>query len=174
MSDFAEYVAALFHHWEPLIGAMLIFIAAFLPRVQNFLDEHPKRRKLWVWLILICAFLATFFAWKDEHNRYMSAVFRLDVPTVTIEGGTTYKVLPDDYLLSVASVPEKKTTLILPPNPHRGQRFEIKDANGAISLAFPIVVDGNGNKIDQTNTFDMKMPDQAIVLTYNGIKWIVT
>jgi hypothetical protein len=85
-----------------------------------------------------------------------------------------YQVLPDDYLLSVASVLDKKTTLKLPPNPHRGQRFEIKDANGAVSPSFPIVVDGNGNKIDQGDTWNMQSGYSAITVTYNGIKWIIT
>ena len=173
-NPFFEYLGDLFDHGEPLIGAALILIAAFFPRVQKYLDQHPNRRLLWVSLISFCVFFAGFLTWKAEHDRYMSAVFRLDVPTVTIDGGTTYQVLPDDYLLSVASIPDKKTTLKLPPTPHRGQRFEIKDANGAVSPSSPIVIDGNGNKIDQRTTWELPTAFSAITVTFNGIRWIIT
>jgi hypothetical protein len=174
MSPFFEYLAALFHHWEPLVGAALIVIAAFFPSVQKRLDQHPNRRLLWVFLLSLCVFWAGFLTWKEEHDRYIAVVFRQNVPLVTIEGGTTYQILKDDYLLAVASVHDKTTTLKLPTNPYRGQRFEIKDANGAISIASPIVINGNGYKIDQEDTKNMDSPYEALTVTYTGIKWIIT
>jgi hypothetical protein len=174
MSSFFEYLPALFDHWEPLVGAVVIVVTAFVPSVEKSLAQHPNRRLLWVVLLSSCLFFAGFLAWKEEHDRYIAAVFRQIVPVVTVEGGTTYQILKDDYLLAVASIHDKTTTLKLPSNPYRGQRFEIKDANGAISPSFPIVVNGNGNNIDQKATFDMNQPAQAIAVTYNGIKWLVT
>jgi hypothetical protein len=172
MSEFGEYLAALFLKLIPVLGAgpFLIdrLITWFWPKGRKWLDAHPQRLSIYLWAFLLGLFFAGFFAWKEERDRYMASVFRLDVPTFMIEGGTTYRVLPEDYLLSVASVPDKKTTVILPPKPHRGQRFEIKDANGAISLNVPIVVDGNGNKIDRDNTWNMQSPFSAIIVTYNG------
>jgi hypothetical protein len=126
-----------------------------------------------IYYLNLC-FFAGFLTWKAEHDRYMSAVFRLDVPTVTIEGGTTYQVLADDYLLSVASAPNKTTTLKLPPAPHRGQRFEIKDANGAVTPTSQIVVDGNGSNIDGRPTWVLPTVYSAITVTYNGIQWLIT
>jgi hypothetical protein len=174
MSTFIEYIGALFDHGEPLIGAVVIMIAAFLPRVQKCLDQHPNRRLLWVSLIFFCIFLAGFRTWKAEHDRYMSVVLRQKVPIQTIEGGDTYQILQDDYLLAFASVSNKTATLKLPPNPYRGQRFEIKDANGAISTSSPILIDGNGHKIDKDNTVKLIQPYGAVTVTYTGIKWIIT
>jgi hypothetical protein len=74
----------------------------------------------------------------------------------------------------VASVPDKTTTLKLPSDPYRGQRFEIKDANGATTDATPIVIDGNGHKIDHDDTRNMTGPYEAITVTYTGVKWIIT
>jgi hypothetical protein len=178
MSEFGAYIAALFIHLVPVLGAgpFLIdrLITWFWQRGRSWLDQHPQRRRIYLGCFLFSLVIAGFTAWKAEHDRFMSSVFRLDVPIVTIEGGKTYKVLPEDYLIAVASVTNTTTTLLLPPNPHRGQRFEIKDANGAISPSFPIVVNGNGNNVDQKTTFEMNQPAQSIVVTYNGIKWLVT
>jgi hypothetical protein len=104
----------------------------------------------------------------------MSIVLRQKVPIQTIEGGETYQILQDDYLLAIASVSGKTTTLKLPTNPYRGQRFEIKDANGEISTSSPIVIDGNGHKIDNDNTMKLIQPYQGDTVTYTGIKWIIT
>lgn len=174
MSGFSEYLGAVFDHGEPLIGAVVIFIAAFVPRVQKHLDQHPQRRLLWVSLIYVCVFVAGFLAWKAERDRYMSVALRQNVPVQTIEGGDTYQILQDDYLLAIASVSDKTTTLKLPPDPYRGQRFEIKDANGAISTSVPIVIDGNGHKIDNDNSTKLIQPYQADTVTYTGIKWVLT
>ena len=110
MSEFGAYIAALFIHLVPVLGAgpFLLdrLITWFWQRGRKWLDEHPQRRRIYSWCFLLSLFFAGFTAWKDEHDRFMSAVFRLDVPTVSIEAGTTYKILRDDYLLAVASVPD--------------------------------------------------------------------
>jgi len=178
MSEFGAYVAALFANLLPVLGAgpFLIdrLITWFWPRARKWLDNHPQRRQIYSGIFLLSLFFAGFYAWKGEHDKYMSAVFRENVPTETIAGGETYQILRDDYLLVVASLPDKTTTLKLPSDPYRGQRFEIKDANGAISPSYPIVIDGNGHKIDRDNVVNMIAPYQAVTVTYSGIIWIRT
>jgi hypothetical protein len=119
-------------------------------------------------------FFAGFLTWKEAEDRYRSVVFLHNVPTQRISGGDTYLIERDDYLLVVASSPTKPTTLKLPPDPYRGQRFEIKDENGAVSASAPIVIDGMGHQIDAGNTIEMQTPYRAITVTYSGIKWVLT
>jgi len=110
----------------------------------------------------------------QKTDIYISVAFVHSVPTQTVLGGDTYKILRDDYLLVVASSPTKQTTLQVPADPYRGQRFEIKDEKRAVSPSSPIVVDGTGHQIDGGNTRNMMMPYEAITLTYSGIKWVIT
>jgi hypothetical protein len=178
MSEFAEYIGALFLYLVPVMGAGPFFvdrlITWFCPKGRQWLDAHPQRRQIYLWSFLLSLFVAGFIAWKVEHHKYMSVVLRKNVPTQTIVGGETYQILRDDYLLAVVSMSDKTTTLKLPSDPYRGQRFEIKDANGMISMSNPIVIDGNGHQIDRDNTMKMIQPYEAITVTYSGIKWIIT
>ena len=123
MWEFGEYIGALFVYLIPVLGAgpFLVdrLITWFWPHGRKCLDGHPQRSRIYLWSVLTSLFVAGFFAWKDEHDRYMSAVLREKVPTQTISGGQTYQVLRDDYLLLVDSVLNKTTTLKLPSDPYR-------------------------------------------------------
>jgi len=62
--------------------------------------------------------------------------------------------------------------LLLPPSPSDGTRVLVKDS-GAQAGTKSIVVDGNGNNIDDQLTREITNPFESLLLTYDGTQWAV-
>jgi len=173
---FKEYMDLLFKQYEMLFLIPLGGIAFCRPDLIRKLNLE-NRKVVALSIFSICIFLSGFSTWKTERDKYMSPVFGQLVPVVRIDPGP-YSISKDEYLLSVASSPDKQTVIELPRDPYVGERFEIKDANG-YAEKLNIIVEGNGHKIDGNDkeprdTYPIYTNFMSIVVTFDGSQWLVT
>jgi hypothetical protein len=170
-----EYVARLTEDWELLLMSLGVFaftgFLSFLPPVERTFELDKNKRTLGcVSFLAFWLFIAGFEAWKAEHDKFKSPVFGHLVQTHQVLSGDTYDVLPEDYLITVVTSPDKQTRIKLPRNPYNGERFEIKDAGGH-AWELNIIVDGNGHTIDGGNTTPVYTNYGSITVTFDGTQW---
>jgi len=95
---------------------------------------------------------------------------------LSVKGGSIYQVPAISALIDVQRNKAAKTILILPAAPYVGERFDIKfsgspaDSNTAVQLW----VRGNGHSVDGYPEYGMPFANQAITVTFDGKRWVIT
>lgn len=92
---------------------------------------------------------------------------RVKVTSIT----TNYGILTTDEIVSIGTI-TGACTLQMPSSPTTGDTYVVKDANG-LATTFAIVIQGNGNNIDNAATFTFSANYSVITLAYNGSKWMI-
>jgi len=77
MSSFYQYLGLLPEHWLAFMSAGPFLadrlITWFWPWGRKKLDALPRRRLIFIWLIVVGVFWSGFAAWNDEHQARVNA-----------------------------------------------------------------------------------------------------
>lgn len=78
MSDFCSYLLALVYWWLAAMSAGPFFldqrVGWLAPSVRNWLNRHPKRLQIYLWIAMCGVFWAGFSAWREEHIKAVSNI----------------------------------------------------------------------------------------------------
>jgi len=172
--NFLDYIRDLAAEWLVWMSAGPFLVDRLFSWFRIGETWWPDfRRNIAIYIIVGGVFGAGFLVWQDEHRRRVALETGRAVPIATVEGGSSYDVAADDFVVAVLTVSGAPTKVNLPVNPMRGQRLEIKDAAGNASTG-GIVVNGNGRDIDNEHQVIIGNSYAAITITYTGIRWIRT
>lgn len=88
---FLAYLQALYGHLVWFLGAVPFFIdrvfSLLWPAYRKFLDRWRWRQQFWIWVFVVCAFVASFLAWRDEYLRANALVRPPLDPLYLYQGG---------------------------------------------------------------------------------------
>jgi hypothetical protein len=86
---------------------------------------------------------------------------------------SSYNVQNTDYIISVGTL-SSSITITLPASPTNGNTYIVVDAKGSAS-SYQIVIDGNGNNIAGSSTYNMDIRYESITVVFDSTNsvWVV-
>jgi len=86
--------------------------------------------------------------------------------------GTTPFTIPDGYYVIMVNTSTSAMTIYLPPNPIKGDTYQIKDVIGNAG-ANNITINGNSHNIDGGSNYTISTNYGSVVITFSGSRWSV-